>query len=80
MVGVEESMIKLVNGAECLSVGELKKALEGVDENLPVEVFFSADVPSGNPDGAYIDKALESKGSPFSWPCFDLYVTRFFWY
>lgn len=73
-------MVRLPNGAESLSVGELKKALEGIDDNLPVEVFFRGTVPTGNPDGAYVDAAKEAKATSISNHSFDLDVTRFFWY
>ena len=61
-----------------LTVGELRKALDGVKDDLPVYVML--DKPQPHPDGyqAYTDGFYESKGSGISNPHFCLRISRYF--
>jgi hypothetical protein len=69
-------MIRLPNGQQTLSVGELREALSGLPDSLPVDVF----VEKGNPDGYNVIEAKRHPASGISYETFSLHVREGFYF
>jgi hypothetical protein len=68
--------VKLPNGTETLSVGDLRKAMEGMPDSLPVEIF----VETGEPDGYNVTEAKRHPDSGISYEAFALHVRKGFYF
>lgn len=68
--------MKLPNGQETISVGDLRKAMEGMQDSLPVEVFCEL----GEPDGYSVTEARHHQKSGISYEAFTLHVRKGFYF
>jgi hypothetical protein len=64
----------LPNGKETMSVGDLRKVLEGLDDNLPVEIFPEITCCCDGPHGYYVPKAKVHPDSGISSKALNIYL------
>ena len=75
--------MRLPNGKETMSVGDLQKVMEGLDDSLPVEIFpveCNGDEPHGDePHGDYVPEAKVHPDSGISSKALHIYLGEGYW-